>query len=147
MVVIQNNIQDLSIDEENLRLILQNVMINLKVANSELLIRIVDKKEIQNLNKIYRNQDKPTNTLSFKAMLPNEIKESILGDVVICSEIIKQEAKLTNKSFKDHLIHIAIHGILHLLGYSHTLDKDAEQMQNMEIDILKKIQIKNPYQN
>ena len=146
MVVIQNSINDSSIDEKDLANTLQQVIDDLDKGDSELLIRIVDKDEIQTLNKTYRHQDKPTNVLSFESDLPVEIDEAILGDVVICTEIVAEEAKAQNKTFDEHLTHMAIHGTLHLLGYDHIESEDAKQMENLEIKILEKIKIANPYE-
>ncbi len=146
MVVIQNSINDVLINEQNLVDALQQVMTDLDKGESELLIRIVDKIEIQNLNKTYRHKDKTTNVLSFPSDLPVEIDEAILGDVVICSEVVAKEAKEQNKTFNDHLLHIAIHGTLHLIGYDHIKESEAVEMENLEIKILEKMQIANPYQ-
>ena len=142
MVVIQNSINDVLINERNLVDVLQQVITDLDKDESELLIRIVDKIEIQNLNKTYRHKDKTTNVLSF----PVEIDEAILGDVVICSEVVAKEAKEQNKTFNDHLLHIAIHGTLHLIGYDHVKESEAVEMENLEIKILEKMQIADPYQ-
>ncbi|EEZ80692.1 rRNA maturation RNase YbeY [Candidatus Thioglobus sp.] len=146
MVVIQNPINDVSVNEQNLKDALQQVMTDLGKGKSELLIRIVGKVEIQNLNKTYRDKDQPTNVLSFPSDLPIEIDEMILGDIVICTSIVANEAKLQNKTFEHHLIHMAIHGTLHLLGYDHVEPMDAQKMESLEIKILEKMQINNPYE-
>ncbi len=145
MVVIQNSIKDTSINEENLIDTLQQVINDLGKGESELLIRMVGKNEIKNLNKTYRNQDKPTNVLSFPSDLPIEIDEEILGDVVICLEVVKQEAQDQQKTFLDHLTHMAVHGTLHLLGYDHIEDDQAKIMESLEVKILDRLQVKNPY--
>jgi len=145
MVVIQNSIKDTSINEESLIDTLQQVINDLGKGESELLIRMVDKNEIQNLNKTYRHQDKPTNVLSFPSDVPIEIDEEILGDVVICLEVVKQEAQDQQKTFLDHLTHMAVHGTLHLLGYDHIEDDQAKTMESLEVEILDRLQIKNPY--
>jgi probable rRNA maturation factor len=145
MVVIQNSIKDTSINEESLIDTLQQVINDLGKGESELLIRMVDKNEIQNLNKTYRHQDKPTNVLSFPSDLPIEIDEEILGDVVICLEVVNQEAQDQQKTFLDHLTHMAVHGTLHLLGYDHIEDDQAKTMESLEVEILDRLQIKNPY--
>jgi len=146
MVVIQNSINDVSINEQNIKDALQQVITDLGKGESELLIRIVDKVEIQNLNKTYRHKDKSTNVLSFPSNLPIEIDESILGDVVICANVVASEAKAQNKTFDHHLVHIAIHGTLHLLGFDHIEESDANKMESLEIKILEKIGIDNPYE-
>lgn len=145
MIVIQNSI-NLAIDAKSLTQHLKQIMVDLHVQNSELLLRFVDAQEMIFLNKTYRKQNKTTNVLSFPSNLPIEIDEEILGDIVICPEIIIQEAKEQDKSFHDHLLHIIVHGLLHLLGYNHIDDMDAQKMQNLEVKILKTINISNPYQ-
>src|ERR1044071_8902236 len=87
----------------------------------EVTIRLVEKKEIQYLNKTYRFKNKPTNVLSFRADFPKKIKLKVppLGDIVICSDVVNQEEKKQKKSHAAHWAHIVIHGILHILGYDH----------------------------
>lgn len=145
MIVIQNSINANNINETEFCDILQTVLDELNQGKSELLIRFVDKNEIQQLNKTYRHKDKATNVLSFPSDLPIEIDEDILGDVVICNEIVAEEAKMQQKTFNNHLIHMAIHGTLHLLGYDHVEESEAQKMESLEVKILKKLQIDNPY--
>lgn len=145
MIVIQNSIATKISNEAEFCRILQSVLIQLDKGDSELLIRFVDPAEIQQLNKIYRHQDKTTNVLSFPSDLPIEIDEEILGDVVICNEIVAKEAKMQQKTFNNHLIHMAIHGTLHLLGFDHIEGSEAEKMESLEVEILEKLQIDNPY--
>ena len=145
MIVIQNSIATKLSNEAEFCRILQSVLIQLDKGDSELLIRFVDPAEIQQLNKIYRHQDKTTNVLSFPSDLPIEIDEEILGDVVICNEIVAKEAKMQQKTFNNHLIHMAIHGTLHLLGFDHIEGSEAEKMESLEVEILEKLQIDNPY--
>lgn len=117
--------------------------------SAQVSIRLVDKCESQTLNKKYRNKDKPTNVLSFPMELPDdliaEMDIAMLGDLVICSSIVENEAKQQAKKSRDHWAHIVIHGMLHLQGYDHVLESDAETMENLEINLLKKIGIDNPY--
>ena len=145
MVIIQNSINFKFDNEVEFVEILQGVLNDLDKSDSELLLRFVDKNEIQQLNKTYRHQDKTTNVLSFPSDLPIEIDEAILGDVIICIDVVTQEAQAQNKSFNDHLLHMAIHGTLHLLGYDHIDEKEALIMEGLEVKILEKLQIKNPY--
>ncbi len=146
MIIIQNSIDANSINEAEFSNTLQGVLDELSVSDSELLVRFVDKPEIQQLNKTYRHQDKTTNVLSFPSDLPIEIEEAILGDVVICIEVVTEEAQAQGKTFGDHLLHMAIHGTLHLLGFDHIEESDAEKMETLEVKILEKMQINNPYQ-
>ncbi|VVM23373.1 Metal-dependent hydrolase YbeY, involved in rRNA and/or ribosome maturation and assembly [uncultured Gammaproteobacteria bacterium] len=100
MVVIQNTLNDSSINEKNLTNTLQQVIVELGYGESELLIRLVDAAEIQLLNRTYREKDKPTNVLSFPSELPKEIDMAILGDVVICIAVVQIEANAQSKHLK-----------------------------------------------
>lgn len=113
--------------------------------NFELTIRLVDKKESQQLNLQYRNKDKPTNVLSFPFELPEGIELDLLGDLIICTEVVAQEAKQQNKADFDHWAHLVIHGCLHLLGYDHITEEEADEMESLEIELLKGLNINNPY--
>ena len=146
MVVIQNIINDATVDEEKLKLTCQQFMQEFDVGDSELVVRLVSPVEIQVLNKEYRSKNQVTNVLSFSSDIPLEIGENILGDVVICVDVVREEAVLAGKAFSDHLIHMAIHGILHLLGYDHDDLVSANKMEGIEIEFLKKIGVNNPYQ-
>tara|TARA_B110000116_G_scaffold74990_1_gene65073 strand:+ start:12691 stop:13131 length:441 start_codon:yes stop_codon:yes gene_type:complete len=146
MVVIQNIINDSNIDLDNLSLICQKFMNESDIGESELLIRLVSPLEIQVLNKEYRSKNQVTNVLSFQSDVPEEVGEQILGDVVICVDVVREEALVSGKVFLDHLIHMAIHGILHLLGHDHSDLTSADKMELIEINFLDKIGINNPYQ-
>ena len=145
MVVIQNIINDQNIDEDSLIEVCQDFLTENSVEESELLIRLVSPVEIQVLNKEYRDKNQVTNVLSFQSDIPEEIGEALLGDVVICVDVVREEALLSKKKFSDHLTHMAIHGILHLLGHDHTDMASANKMESIEIDYLDKIGIDNPY--
>ena len=146
MVVIQNIINDATVDEEKLKLTCQQFMQEFDVGDSELVVRLVSPVEMQVLNKEYRSKNQVTNVLSFLSDIPMEIGETILGDVVICVDVVRKESVLGGKAFSDHLIHMAIHGILHLLGYDHDDLESANKMEGIEIEFLKKIGVNNPYQ-
>ena len=146
MIVIQNIINDETVDEEKLKLTCQQFMQEFDVGESELVVRLVSPVEIQVLNKVYRSKNQVTNVLSFSSDIPLEIGETILGDVVICMDVVREEAVLAGKAFSDHLSHMAIHGILHLLGYDHDDLSSANKMEGIEIEFLNKIGVKNPYQ-
>lgn len=113
--------------------------------NYELLIRIVDEKEITKINKTYRNKNKSTNIISFEFDPPPGVKTDFLGDLIICATVVRAEAKLQHKTMVSHWAHLTIHGVLHLLGYDHINDADAEKMEKLEIKILKKLNFSNPY--
>jgi len=118
-----------------------------EVDSAELTIRLADTDEIMQLNQTYRKQNKPTNVLAFPANLPDniELDTRLLGDIIICPEVVYEECKQLNKSIESHFALMVIHGVLHLLGYDHIDDKDTEIMQNKEINILKEIGFANPY--
>ncbi len=108
-------------------------------------IRIVDKPEIQSLNQSYRGKDQPTNVLSFPFETIPGIEEAILGDVVICKPLVEEEAQTQNKVLEAHWAHLVIHGILHLCGYDHIADEEANQMESLEIQALSGLGYPNPY--
>jgi probable rRNA maturation factor len=119
-----------------------------KIPNAELTIRIVDKDEMTTLNSTYRKKNKPTNVLSFPFEMPKDIdiETPILGDIVICADVIKEEAQAQQKTHDAHWAHMVVHGILHLLGYDHEKENEAEIMEAEEIVILKNMGFNNPYQ-
>ena len=108
-------------------------------------LRIVDEPEARALNYQYRNINKATNVLSFPAELHSEVDIKFLGDIVICAPMVRTEAKQQEKEESAHWAHLLVHGILHLQGYDHEDDQSADEMENLEIKILKKLNIKNPY--
>ena len=108
--------------------------------DSEVSITLVDDKQIHKLNKQYRNMDKPTNVLSFE--LGDDV---LLGDIFISLDTVKREAKEAHISVEEHTAHMIVHGMLHLQGYDHITDDEANVMEAKEIKILKKLGYKNPY--
>ena len=111
----------------------------------ELTIRIVAADEMTRLNDTYRGKARPTNVLSFPADLPPELDIGLLGDIVVCHTVVADEAKQQNKPLEHHWAHMIIHGTLHLLGYDHIDDDDAEVMESLEIAALATLNIPNPY--
>jgi probable rRNA maturation factor len=109
-------------------------------------IEIVDELASQELNNTYRNKNKSTNVLSFALDLPEEVEEDLIGDLVICAPVVEQEAIEQNKSLIQHWAHLTIHGTLHLLGFDHVKDDDAELMEALEVELLQKLGIANPYE-
>ncbi len=121
----------------------------LENCSIELAIVIVEKTESQLLNAEYRQQDYPTNVLSFPFDTPDIFKQhqqtNILGDIVICAPVIELESQQQNKTFQQHWAHMVVHGVLHLLGYDHINSRDAQIMESLEIKILDQLGYQNPY--
>jgi probable rRNA maturation factor len=119
-------------------------------SNCEIGIACVDNDQSHKLNLEYRKKDKPTNVLSFPSDIPDEMAEYLdafpLGDLVICIPVVLQEAIDQQKTPIEHFTHMLVHGTLHLMGYDHeTSEQDAEEMEALEIEILKKLGFENPY--
>lgn len=112
---------------------------------SEVTVRIVGTDESQALNHQYRGRDKPTNVLSFPFEAPPGITVALAGDLVICAPVVEDEAREQHKPLSSHWTHMVIHGMLHLQGYDHINDKDAEAMESLEIRLLSRFGIGNPY--
>lgn len=113
--------------------------------HAEVTVRIVDNAESQQLNLQYRGKDKPTNVLSFPFQCPPGIKLSLLGDLVISAPVVAAEASEQGKSLIAHWAHMIIHGSLHLLGFDHINDTEAEEMEAEEILLLQQLGFTNPY--
>ena len=113
----------------------------------EITVRIVDADEIQMLNREYRQKDYATNVLSFPFEAPPGVTVNFLGDLVICAPVVSKEADEQKKPLMAHWAHMIIHGTLHLLGYDHIEDQDAEQMEALEVEILNDLGIDDPYQD
>lgn len=112
---------------------------------TEMTIRLVDEAESAELNSQYRGKTGPTNVLSFPADLPEDLDIPLLGDLVICKQVVEREARAQGKPLAHHWAHMVIHGTLHLLGYDHINDAEAEQMEGLEIRLLRQLHIANPY--
>ena len=111
----------------------------------ELTIRLTDEEESQALNSEYRGKDKPTNVLSFPFEMPPGIPLELLGDLIICVSVVEQEAQEQAKTTEAHWAHMVIHGCLHLLGYDHIKDDEAEEMEALERDLLASLGYPDPY--
>ncbi len=111
----------------------------------EVLIRVVDEPESAELNQQFRHKPGATNVLSFPVQIPGEIELDLIGDLVICAPLVETEALQQNKKYDDHWAHLVVHGVLHLLGYDHIDNVQAQQMEAKEIAILKQLNIINPY--
>ncbi|UQY45345.1 rRNA maturation RNase YbeY [Erwinia sp. PK3-005] len=112
---------------------------------SEVTIRVVDEAESHDLNLTWRGKDKPTNVLSFPFEAPPGIELPLLGDLVICRQVVEQEAAEQEKALEAHWAHMVIHGTLHLLGYDHIEDDEAEEMESLETEIMLALGYPDPY--
>ncbi len=114
-------------------------------TSGEVCIRIVDADESQALNREYRGKDKPTNVLSFPFEVPPGVPLDLLGDLAICASVVAAEADEQHKRLHDHWAHMVIHGTLHLLGFDHINDDDAQEMEALETQLLARFGIADPY--
>jgi len=109
-------------------------------------IRIVDEAESASLNQTYRGKTGPTNVLSFVHEDPPGVQAGILGDLVICAPVVRREAVEQDKNLDAHWAHMVVHGIMHLQGYDHELDEQAEIMERLETEILTGLGFEKPYE-
>ena len=117
-----------------------------RTADSELTIRLVDEPEGRELNNTWRHKDYATNVLSFPADVPDEMLDiPLLGDLVICVPVVEREAQEQAKTLDAHWAHLVIHGCLHLLGYDHIEDAEAEEMEALERELLAELGHPDPY--
>ena len=113
----------------------------------EMTVRIVDEAESHELNLNYRGKDRPTNVLSFPFECPDEVELPLLGDLVICRQVVEREAQEQDKPVMAHWAHMVVHGSLHLLGYDHIEDDEAEEMESLETQIMTGLGFADPYLN
>src|SRR3954452_12261774 len=125
-------------------------IVDADVGDAELAVMLTDDAGIRTLNHNWRGIDKATNVLSFPALQPTGPRHDddaprMLGDIAIAYETLRREADDERKPFADHLSHLAVHGFLHLIGYDHENDDDAEAMEALEQEILAQLGIPDPY--
>jgi probable rRNA maturation factor len=118
-----------------------------KQDGAEVAIRIVDEAESAELNATYRHKAGPTNVLSFPFEVPEGVPNELLGDLVICAPVVEREAREQGKAPEAHWAHMVVHGMLHLQGYDHIENSEAEAMEAEEIVILAKLGFPNPYED
>jgi probable rRNA maturation factor len=115
------------------------------ITEAEVSVYLVDEAESQELNSQYRGKDKPTNVLSFPADLPEEIEIPLLGDLVVCAPVVEREAQEQGKTLSAHWAHMLVHGSLHLLGFDHIEDAEADEMEALETTIITGLGFPEPY--
>jgi probable rRNA maturation factor len=118
--------------------------------DTELSIALSDDAHVQALNREFRQIDRPTNVLAFPGAgaggpMDKKIPGRLLGDIILASGVVAGEAARDGKAFSDHVVHLTIHGLLHLLGYGHDNEADAKSMEALEVEILKAMDISDPY--
>jgi len=125
-----------------------NSVLTRKTTPQEVTIRIVDVNEMTQLNSTYRKKNSHTNVLSFPIQLPHGVTlpKTPLGDIVICAEVVNREADEQSKTKDAHWAHMIVHGIYHLLGYDHETEKEAHEMEALEIETLKQLGFTDPYE-
>ena len=122
-----------------------NATVRPKTLDPEITVRIVDEAESHDLNLTYRGKDKPTNVLSFPFECPDEVELPLLGDLIICRQVVEHEAAEQGKSVEAHWAHMVVHGCLHLLGYDHIDDEEAGEMESLETEIMTSLGFADPY--
>ena len=116
-----------------------------EIKETEVTLKIVDTEEGASLNRQYREKSGPTNVLSFPYRVPGQPDGLLLGDLVICAPLVKQEAEAQHKTLEAHWAHLVVHGALHLQGYDHIEKREAELMEGLEVSILQKLGFPSPY--
>ncbi len=122
-----------------------NAAVRAENVEPEITVRIVDEAESHQLNLTYRGKDKPTNVLSFPFEGPDEVELPLLGDLVICRQVVEREAQEQSKPLTAHWAHMVVHGSLHLLGYDHIEEDEAEEMESLESQIMRSLGFADPY--
>ncbi len=122
-----------------------NAAVRAENVEPEITVRIVDEAESHQLNLTYRGKDKPTNVLSFPFECPDEVALPLLGDLVICRQVVEREAQEQGKLLTAHWAHMVVHGSLHLLGYDHIEEDEAEEMESLESQIMRSLGFADPY--
>jgi len=121
-----------------------------RAAGREMGVRVVGPAESRRLNSRYRGKDQPTNVLSFPvAPLPGTpaCLARPLGDLVICPQVLRTEAREQRKTLRAHWAHLVVHGVLHLIGYDHEREAEASRMEQREISVLRRLGFANPYRS
>jgi probable rRNA maturation factor len=111
----------------------------------ELALKLVSRPQMRQLNRQFRGKDQPTNVLAFPAIRAQGASPQPLGDVVICPAVLRREAHAQGKTLQAHWAHLVVHGALHLAGFDHEVERDAQRMERREIAVLRSLGFDNPY--
>ncbi len=125
---------------------IRRVLQLLDESASEVSVRLVDEHDMADLNRQYRGKPGPTNVLSFPAGFVDENGRTILGDIVLCTDVIVREARQQDKSVEAHFAHMVVHGLLHLKGHDHVKEDQAAAMEKLEIHLMKQLGFADPYE-
>ncbi|MBD3648492.1 MAG: rRNA maturation RNase YbeY [Pseudomonadales bacterium] len=117
-----------------------------RTAPVEVTVRVVDEEEMTGLNEQYRKKHGPTNVLSFPVGIEDEEQRTLLGDIVLCADVVREEAERQGKSLEAHVAHMLVHGVLHLEGYDHLESGEAREMEKLEICLMAQLGFSDPYE-
>ncbi|MFC3116982.1 rRNA maturation RNase YbeY [Cellvibrio fontiphilus] len=146
-IYIESNSQNQALPEtEQLETWIAAVLRHQQLEDAEVSLYIVDEAEGEELNSQYRGKDYPTNVLSFPADIPEEVGVPLLGDLVVCAPVVEREAQEQGKTLAAHWAHMLVHGTLHLLGFDHIDDDEADAMEQLETEIITGLGYQAPYQ-
>ena len=132
-------------DEDDIRSWISAALSGQRKTDTEVSLRLVDIDEMTALNESYRGKNGPTNVLSFPSDLPDELAIALVGDIVICAPVVRAEARQQGKPLRAHWAHMTVHGTLHLLGYDHVEEDEAQTMEGLETAILASLNFPCPY--
>ena len=132
---------DLTVSDERIGFWVNETLKIISQPQKDLTVRLVEESEIKQLNRDYRNKDKPTNVLSFPFEGVPEVGYEYLGDIVVCMDVVRSESVQQDKAFESHFAHMIIHGTLHLCDYDHQTDDEAEVMESLENTLLKQMRL------
>lgn len=132
-------------DTNSIRACVEAVLNRQGGDRNEVAVRFVDETEMKEINLRYRGKDASTNVLSFEFEDPPEVATQILGDIIICPDVVLREAAEQGKRSDAHYAHLVVHGALHLCGYDHEESSQAAEMERIEVEILETLGFANPY--
>lgn len=146
-VDIQRECSESAPDEDDIRRWISAALSDLRSEDTEISLRLVDEAEMAELNRNWRGKSGSTNVLSFPSDLPPELALPLLGDIVVCVPVVHREAAEQHKPVEAHWAHMLVHGTLHLLGYDHIEDAEAEVMEDLETRALATLNYPCPYRD